>query len=466
MKQRYALPLAAALIVSACADDLSQPDFQAKGRVAHAVVDNARYIVAFNHPNLHERVAALGGVVEFKHDGAGLAVVSGLSDAAAAQLARTSGVLDVMADLEIQGTTPRSIDELLGADFAPASITNPAGALRHNLQWNMRAVSAPQAWAAGKLGSEDVVVAILDSGLDYEQSDFVGKVDFATSRSFVPGDDALLPLIGIGSKHPIMDLNAHGTNVAVQAVSNGNIYAGVSSRSRLMILKVLGWNGSGATSGILQGVLHAADNGADVINMSIGYRNGVDRQGGFGHFVQFVNRAFNYAQREGVVVVVAAGNDAADMDHDGPVYRALCDAPHVVCVSATGPASATGSVDALSSYSNFGRSQISVAAPGGTNFGWVYSLCARYSLWPVPGTSQVSLGCYHPAGYYGIGFAGTSQAAPHVAGLAALLVSEMGKNSPARIKHAIESSADDLGQPGTDPQYGKGRINVARALGL
>jgi subtilisin family serine protease len=330
----------------------------------------------------------------------------------------------------------------------------------------MRAIGADKAWAAGKLGSPDVVVAILDSGLDYEMSDFAGRVDFATSKSFVPSDDALLPVIGIASKNPIMDLNAHGTNVAVQAVSNSNIYAGVSTQSRLMIVKVLGWNGSGATSGILQGLLHAADNGADVVNMSIGYRNGISRKGGFGQWLQFVNRAFNYAHREGVVVVVAAGNDAADMDHDGDTYRALCQAQHVICVSATAPATAGGDVDALTSYSNFGRSSVSVAAPGGSTFGWVYSLCARYSLWPVPGTNQVSLGCYHPAGWYGIGFAGTSQASPHVAGLAALLVADLGKNNPAAIKHAIEKGADDLGQPGVDPAYGRGRINVARALGL
>jgi subtilisin family serine protease len=157
------------------------------------------------------------------------------------------------------------------------------------------------------------------------------------------------------------------------------------------------------------------------------------------------------------------------------LYNAYCDAPHVICVSASGPQTFTGSPDVPAVYTNFGRSAISVAAPGGNvgaaastwpwgsgTISWVWSMCARNYL-PNPATPAV-----RPCASGGAVTAsvGTSQASPHVAGLAALLVAEMGRGNPAAIKAAILNSADDLGLPGVDPHYGRGRINVARALGL
>lgn len=178
------------------------------------------------------------------------------------------------------------------------------------------------------------------------------------------------------------------------------------------------------------------------------------------------NAIMNYASKQGVTIVVAAGNDANDLDrhqniaikdaagniidrvHVPSFFALFCDAPHVLCVSAT------RMDDVPASYTNYGRSAISVAAPGGDSGEWVYSLCP-----------QTSLVFFCEDGYYLLGVAGTSQATPHVSGLAALAVEDVGR-SPARVRAYIRNSADVIpGNGGNSPYYGKGRINVAKAVG-
>jgi len=133
----------------------------------------------------------------------------------------------------------------------------------------------------------------------------------------------------------------------------------------------------------------------------------------------------------------------------------------------------------VAAYSNFGRSAISVAAPGGNadlvNFtvsswpwgadiaSWVWSYCSKTYISALTGTTP-TLPC--SAGNRLTGEVGTSQASPHVAGLAALLVAEQGHGNPSQIKATILNSAVDLGAPGVDPNYGRGLIDVAKALGL
>jgi len=213
--------------------------------------------------------------------------------------------------------------------------------------------------------------------------------------------------------------------------------------------------------------------------MSVG---GDFAKAGAGRLTAIINRVLNYAKQRGMLIVVAAGNEGSDLDRNGNVANAYCDMVHVVCVSATGAATAGGVEDTPSFYTNFGRSAISVAAPGGNadaahNFpvsawpwgndiaSWVWSLCSKTLIagFAEDGTPKLTA-C--TAGNRLTGSIGTSQAAPHVAGLAALLISERGHGQPQQIKQLIEQSADDLGQRGTDPFFGRGRINVARALGL
>lgn len=485
------LTLAGALALAGCSADSAQLLAPAPSArlTASASAASDRYLVAASGAgfgsDFADRVTALGGSIESLHADGGFAVVSGLSADAAASLAKAGGVSDVQPDVEIALTQPIAsveADASAVGDVDIASQANPATAGRYVWQWNMRAIGANVAWAAGKLGNAGVTVAILDTGLDYNITDLNGLVDLSRSTSFVTSDNALATTY-FPSRNKVTDFNGHGTNVATQVSSKAAVLAGVTSRTTLIGVKVLGRTGSGSLSGVLNGVLWAADHGADVANMSLG---GGFSKAGNGRYVGLINKVFNYANKQGMLIVVAAGNDAADLDHDGNFNSTYCNQQHVVCVSAVGPALAsnigTPAADAATYYTNFGRSAISVAGPGGNadaahNYAlsawpwgndiasWVWSYCPKDRIAGLT-TAGVPVLTSCAAGNRLSGYIGTSQATPHVAGLAALLVAEHGHGNPSQIKHLIEQSADDLGQPGTDPQYGRGRINVAKALGL
>ena len=322
----------------------------------------------------------------------------------------------------------------------------------------MRAIDAESAWASGRLGSGDITVAILDTGIDYTYPDLDGRVDLSRSISLVPEDDLYVNFFFPG-KHPVTDIHYHGTHVASTVVSNGNVIAGVTSKTTLIGIKVCSVFGSNCPGGaVIEGVLHAVDSGAHIANMSLG---GTFMKKDYPGYVGFLNRIFNYANAEGTLVVVSAGNSATDLDHDGNSYKTYCNTPSTVCVSATGPVSSDDfyegpfyDVDALASYSNYGRSAVNVAAPGGNTGGYVWAACSQTSL-VIPACQT---------GVYVVGLAGTSMASPHAAGVAALIAEDVGRN-PGRIKTKLQQTADDLGQPGTDPAYGKGRINAGNAVG-
>ena len=473
----FAIAVAAAVLAS-CADDPAQPQNNLKTQFAQASA--GRYILELNGNSidgLAAAVAAIGGTIEFAHIDAGIATVSGITELGAAQLAQAQGVGAVHEDVELQLNTEPEIMEAQ-VDAETLSPSNPTTAVRYSFQWNMRRVGANLGWAAGSLGAADVTVAILDTGIDTENLDLAGRVDATRSRSFVASDDAFMNT-WLPARPKFDDLNGHGTNVATQVSSNGIYLAGLNSRTTLLAIKVLSRTGGGTLSGILNGLIYAADQGADVANMSLGVPKGVDKRGN-GRFVGLTNRVFNYAHRQGMVVVVSAGNDTINMTGAGRIYTAYCESPHVICVAATGPTSSTNAFsgpwvneDALAGYSNFGD-RLTVSAPGGTNRGWVPSVCARRRVTGFlpatpPAQPQPVFGCLTatPNSAVIVGYAGTSQASPHVAGLVAKLVERYGKNNPDVIRDAlINSSVDDLGSVGFDNIYGWGRINVVRALGL
>jgi subtilisin family serine protease len=322
------------------------------------------------------------------------------------------------------------------------------------LQWNLHVIGANAAWAAGRQGSSGVTVAVIDSGIDYTHVDLAGRVDLSRSKSFVPDDDAVVAALFPGY-HPVTDLYFHGTHVASTITSNAVLAAGVTSNVTLMGVKVIDRNGNGSLASALAGILWAADQGADVANLSLaGSLTRADKK-----LVAAVRQATNYAHRKGMLVVAAAGNDSADLDEDKNAVNLFCDGNHVVCVSATGPTDGGvfgpwTDIDAFAWYSNFGRKTIDVAAPGGNTWSVIIGACAKTAL--VGGCPTDWL----------IAIQGTSMAAPHVSGLAALLVEDVGHGNPSAVKTRLMQSADDLGARGTDPQYGKGRINVPSALKL
>lgn len=493
-----ALLAAGFVALAGCARDVTVPAAAPRtpSHSAAEVIDG-QYLVLFKGNGIpadfQAQAEAAGGTVTFTHAETGFAIVVGLSDAGAASIGALNSVAQVEADAEfsidapqapVEGDATIAIDlpqvevEAEADEVTVQSVTNPATAVRYSWQWNMRLINANVAWAAGKLGSPAVTVAILDSGLDYNTPDLNGLVDLSRSTSLVAADNALRATY-FPNRHPVTDFNGHGTNVASQVSSKAVALAGVTSRTTLIGVKVLNRQGKGNVGTALSGVLWAADHGANVANMSLGGRFAKVAEG---RLTAIVTRVLNYANRKGMLIVVSAGNGAVDLDHDGNFYSAYCNTAHVVCVSAVGPEVASANPDNASYYTSFGRSAITVAAPGGnadpvngypfTTWPWgkddaskVWSFCAKNKLDGLTGTGvPVLTAC--AAGNRLAGHMGTSQAAPHVAGLAALLMAEHGTGNPAFIKNRITSSATDLGQPGTDPFYGRGRIDVAKALGL
>jgi subtilisin family serine protease len=520
-------PLFAAIALAACSTDVAvapRKTVQAPSFLV-SVGQKAKHVVTLSGNRIpvgfEARVHALGGTVTSSHAGAGYAVVSGLRDDAAAELA-ASGFGDVQPDFAVSLDVPAAAIRADASDVdAPSTDSQdaPATAARFNRQWNMRAINAPAAWTANKLGSPTVTVAILDTGIDYDLPDLNGLVDLSRSKSFmdtfvgqsddprtpdvdesdpiVPADDEILKFGVFAGRHPITDFNGHGTNVATMVSSKAVRYAGVTSKTTLIGVKVLGANGSGSFSDILNGVLFAADKGADVANMSLG---GGFSKSGNGQAVSTINRVFNYARQKGMVIVVSAGNSGIDLKHNGNVYSSYCDAPHVICVSAVGPIAGTTTVDnplgttdpdAPAFFTNFGKNNVDVAAPGGnadvahadgdgnlpvTNWpwgagiaSWVWSYCAKQSLIIQRNTTDPKKGdlflttCFtnNPNNLLNNGYIGTSQAAPHVAGLAALLIAENGRGNPAAIKNLIQNTGVPI-----DKSFGRSRIDVKKALGL
>lgn len=511
-----ALSLVAAFAVAACSTDAVAPPLKAPRSPSLSMGAGQRsgaYVVRMNGAEaaaaFSARVAALGGTVDSYHVGAGLALVSGLSDAGATDLA-SSGVGDVQPDFPVAPDDPNMTIHADASDVGSATIAsqlNPAAAARFAFQWNMRLINAPAAWTAGKLGSSNVTVAILDTGIDYDAPDLAGLVDRTRSKSFmnhfvgqlddpntpedeydpiVPSDDQIITSFFAG-RDLITDLNGHGTNVATQVSSKAAALAGVTSKTTLIGVKVLGANGVGDFGDILNGVLWAADHGADVANMSLG--GGFSRHGNR-QAIAAINQVFNYAKRQGMAIVVSAGNSSIDLRHNGDQYSTFCDAPHVICVSSVGPRLATSDPNEPAFYTNFGKNTVDVAAPGGNAdaangftpsrwpwtppapapftgndiASWVWSYCAKQTLIiqkaadGVHGTLFLT-NCI--AGNLLTGFIGTSQASPHVAGLAALLVAENGKKNPDRIKKLIQKSGAKI-----DKTYGRSRIDVKNALGI
>ena len=271
---RRIVPLLCAAAFAACADSPVEVTRAPAPRlnVAGDVSATARHVVLLSssgRADFTRAVESLGGSVVAHHDGAGFAVVEGLSAAGAASLARARGVRAVEPDLVAQVVEPAAFLRDIAADAAdvgPASPSNPAGAVRFARQWNMRAIGAPVAWAAGRLGSASGDVAILDSGTDDWHRDTEGRVDVTRSASFLPTSSVAAAIATRDCSNPTdhelingrpafavsptqtcpalpaffagkpawTDLNGHGTYTGSIVSSNAVRVAGVTSQVTLM----------------------------------------------------------------------------------------------------------------------------------------------------------------------------------------------------------------------------------------
>ncbi len=334
-------------------------------------------------------------------------------------------------------------------------------------QWGLDAIDAPEAWNAGYTGNK-AKVFILDSGIDPNHPDLAPNLDTDLSTSFVPGEEYYV--------QNVSDFN-HGTHVAgiVAAADNNYGVIGVAPKAKIVAVKVLTEEeGTGDFSWINEGIVYAANNGADVINMSLGAR--FNRNGFYydendnlvkipAVYIQYLilaqQRAINYAWTKGAVTITSAGNEGLNADGNGSIFIIPAELQNVVAVSATAPDywyqdiinGIEPMLDIPASYTDFGKSLINIAAPGGDvdyydqpygYFDMVLSTGPDESFWFS---------------------AGTSFASPHVAGVAALIVSKYdGKTDPQSVVKNLLKTADNVDGSGTSSFYGKGRVNAFRAV--
>lgn len=379
----------------------------------------------------------------------GIMVAASDAENFAEQLAKHKDIQAVLPELNVQWV-PKYMD------FHRCSIGD--NETLYGFQWNMPAINAPGAWDAGYTGA-GARVADLDSGIDIYHPDLVPNIDFGASRSFAL-DWMWLPDEGWIPPEPFIDdLDGHGTWTAgiIAAADNELGVIGVAPEATIIAVKVLNCTGWGYFSWIINGIVYAAaDADADVINMSLGGalpKSDARYDPLVPYYLSLFNRAVNFATRQGVTVVCSAGNEAWDLNHNADWVVLPAEAGSGMTVSATGPLNQQN-FDTLAFYTNYGTSVVNVAAPGGN---WDFGL-----TFPFPAVYDWLFSTYLSGWAWSYG---TSGSAPHVSGVAALIIGKNGgEMNPAQVKAIIEQSADDLGKAGMDDYYGRGRINAHKAV--
>ena len=288
------------------------------------------------------------------------------------------------------------------------------------------------AWSI-ETGDPNVVVAVVDTGVAYENHGVYRQAPDLTETSFVSGYDFVND-----DNHPNDD-NGHGTHVTgtiAQSTNNGIGVAGVAFGCSIMPVKVMDAKGQGDYFTIMQGIYYAVNHGAQVINLSLGADSPSTA----------LKTALAFAYQHGVTVVCAAGNDY--MKGNPVEYPA---AYHDTCIAV----GATRFDNERAPYSSTG-SYLDVVAPGGDT-----TVDQNGDGYPDGILQQTFV--LNPTAFAYYFFQGTSMAAPHVSGLAALLISH-GVKGPDNVRQAIEKTATDVGSAGWDPEYGWGLINAGAAL--
>lgn len=314
--------------------------------------------------------------------------------------------------------------------------------VRALLEDSVYQIKADYGWDNAITG-QGVKVCVVDTGVDHTHPDLANKV--------------IAQYDSTGETTDAMDDNGHGTHVAGIIASEGLVYRGVSYDASIMAAKVLDYSGNGHASDVILGINWCVEQGADVINLSLGeglYSDTCDDTE--------MAKAVNEAVDSGAVVVCASGNDG--------------DANRIVSPACASKVIAVGAVDKagqVTSYSD-GGVELDIVAPGGDQVGGKNfpEIASTYSTEVANNAFycmyRVGDDCYDTyflvEGDRYIRAVGTSMATPHVAGAAALMLEENPDLTPAQVKAALEENADDLGAPGWDNIYGWGLINLERTL--
>ncbi|MEM9453097.1 MAG: S8 family peptidase [Myxococcota bacterium] len=298
-----------------------------------------------------------------------------------------------------------------------------------HLQWHMEQIRAPEAWT--KTQGEDVVVAVIDTGVAWKDGKGVRQLPDLAEAEFVAGESF------INGLPEGLDDHAHGSHVAgtiAQSTNNGVGVTGVAYGATIMPLKVLSKDGRGSVGGIANAIRYAADHGAHVINMSLG-----------GPLPSRVlAKAIEYAHGKGVTTVCAAGNERRSRVGYPAANK------HAIAVSA---------VDYgrnLTFYSNWGKA-IDVAAPGGD------TRSDKNGDGFPDGVLQNTIKIQDPEHNDYLWFQGTSMASPHAAGVAALIVSA-GVTNPDEVERVMKESAVHPGDIEWDEKFGAGIIDASAAV--
>lgn len=345
-------------------------------------------------------------------------------------------------------------------------------------QWNFTLLDLPRAWDINA-GAAGITVAVIDTGLTganttYPFKTWNGTAIVTAQMPFGISPDMDAARIAPGRDFvfwtgPVLDMDGHGTHVsgtAAQSTNNGLGYAGVAYNAKIMPLKVCAgfWEfqiylsengipgyapldfGACPDSAVVSALRHAADNGAKVINMSLGGEDPAPA----------IRDAIVYAVSRGSFVAISAGNEFQD---GNPV---IYPASYAAAIPGAMAVAATGRSSLRAAYSTTGDF-VEIAAPGGDfsdgQFnGVIFQTGLLFGDFDPETVILPRFNRYtdHPA-------QGTSMAAPHVAGLAALVMSQ-GITSPAAVEALIAGTAKDLGNPGRDNAFGAGMIQPRAAL--
>jgi len=455
--RRTRLRLIAAVAALAVASLLAVPSEVHAGTMKTYVVLYKGSSVSSDAANV---IAGAGGTMLIAYKQIGVAIATSDSSTFRANLLR---------DSRIQGASSTAglgirvdDDAIAGGDPALPSIPAPGSDSLSALQWDMDQIHAPEARAING-GSPEVLVGDIDTGLDYTHPDLAPNVDDANSANCVSG-------VAVPGMVAANDDNGHGTHTAgtIAAALNGIGIVGVAPHVSIAGIKTGNTAGFFFPEAVICAFMWAGTHGFDITNNSyfadpwlFNCKNDPEQRA----IWEAERRAIRFAMQQGVTVVASAGNQADDLTHPTqdatspddttPVTRDITNACAVVPAEVPGviTVAANGDLELKSFYSSYGIGRVDLIAPGGDSILQLTPAAVNgrvLSTWPASLLTVTCLPARRLVDASGATYCyqqGTSMASPHVAGVAALAVSQFGHMSPGSLRAMLTSSADPIACP-------------------